>query len=59
MSRRAHEWRTNNHGDLLAALRSDSELSAPDLHLLFLDFPMTPPGLPGPESGFSIAFALL
>ncbi|MFD1533822.1 GMC family oxidoreductase [Pseudonocardia aurantiaca] len=50
---------TNNHGDLLAALRSDPELSAPDMHLLLVDLPMTPPGLPGPESGFSIAFALL
>ena len=50
---------TNNHGDLLAALRSDPALNAPDLHMLFADIPMTPPGMHGPESGFTIFFALL
>ena len=50
---------TNNHADLLAALRSGPALNAPDLHVLFADIPLTPPGMQGPESGFTIYFALL
>jgi choline dehydrogenase len=49
----------NNHADILAALRSDPALNAPDLHVLFGDIPLTPPGMQGPQSGFTIFFALL
>jgi choline dehydrogenase len=49
----------DNHADILAALRSDPALNAPDLHVLFGDIPLTPPGMQGPQSGFTIFFALL
>jgi choline dehydrogenase len=49
----------SNHTDILAALRSSPELSAPDLHILFADVPMAPPGVTGPASGFSLLFSLL
>ena len=49
----------NNHGEVLAALRSDPVLSVPDLHVLFVAVPLTPPSMQGPESGFSINFSVL
>jgi choline dehydrogenase len=49
----------NNHSDLIAALRSDPGLAAPDVQLLFLDIPFHPPTLVGPASGFTIGFAYL
>ncbi|HEY0695500.1 MAG TPA: GMC family oxidoreductase N-terminal domain-containing protein [Kribbella sp.] len=49
----------NNHFDLLAALRSDPGLLAPDLHILFCDVPLVPPGFTGPEHGFTIEYTLL
>jgi choline dehydrogenase len=47
-----------NHIDVLAAVRSDPALAAPDLHLLFADLPLAPPAMQG-QSGFTIGFALL
>jgi choline dehydrogenase len=47
-----------NHIDVLAAVRSDPALAAPDLHLLFADVPLAPPAMQG-QSGFTIGFALL
>jgi choline dehydrogenase len=49
----------NNHGDLIAALRSDPGLAAPDVQLLFLDIPLHSPSLVGPASGFTIGFSYL
>ena len=49
----------NNHGDALAALRTDPALPAPDVHILFNDVPLTPPGMQGPPNGYTIEFALL
>jgi choline dehydrogenase len=54
----------NNHVDVLAALRSDPGLAAPDLHVMFVDVPFVRPGLsvpelPGPDHGFTLAFSAL
>lgn len=49
----------NNHGDILGALRTDPTLTEPDVHVLFCDFPLTPPTMLAPESSFTIAFSLL
>jgi choline dehydrogenase len=49
----------NNHVDALAALRTNPALPAPDVHILFMDFPFTPPGMQGPHNGYTIAFSLL
>jgi choline dehydrogenase len=49
----------NNHSDALAALRTDPALRAPNLHILFLDIPLTPPGIQGPQNAYTIAFSLL
>jgi choline dehydrogenase len=49
----------NNHTDALAALRTNPALPAPDIHILFMDLPFTPPGMQGPRNGYTIAFALL
>jgi choline dehydrogenase len=49
----------NNHGDILAALHSDPSLNAPDLHILFVDVPFTPPGMQGPDSSFTLHFSFL
>jgi len=49
----------NNHGDALAALRTDPALPAPDVHILFADVPIIPPGMHGPQNGYTIRFALL
>ena len=49
----------NNHTDLVAALRSDPRLPAPDLQLLFADIPHHRPTLVGPSRGFPIGFSYL
>lgn len=45
----------NNHGEALGLLRSDPSLNYPDLQILFVDIPLTPPSAGGPESGYTIA----
>jgi choline dehydrogenase len=49
----------NNRGGVLAALRTDPALPAPNVHVVFMDFPYIPPGMHGPHNGYTIAFALL
>jgi choline dehydrogenase len=49
----------NNHGEALAALRTNPALPAPDVHIVFMDFPFIPPGMHGPQNGYTISFALL
>ena len=50
---------SNNHGDVLAALRTDPALEAPDVELLFIDVPFTRPILTAPSEGFTIAFSAI
>jgi choline dehydrogenase len=49
----------NDLADLMAAVRTDPELPAPDLHMLFLQVPYVPPGTPVPEHCFSIIYGLV
>jgi choline dehydrogenase len=49
----------NNHGDLIALLRSSPELDAPDVELLFMDLPFHPPTMTGPQNGYTIGFSYL
>ncbi|MGW4518208.1 GMC family oxidoreductase [Streptomyces sp. NPDC004393] len=49
----------NNHADLIAAVRSNPDLAAPDIQLIFSDVPYHPPTMPGPASGYTILFAAL
>jgi choline dehydrogenase len=49
----------SSHCDALAALRTDPALPAPDVHILFADLPIIPPGMQGPRNGFTIRFATL
>ncbi len=49
----------NNHGEALGLLRSDPDLGYPDLQILFVDIPLVPPSEGGPESGYTIAPALM
>jgi choline dehydrogenase len=51
--------RASNHGNAVAALRTDPALPAPDVHILFMDVPVIPPGMRGPQYGYTIRFALL
>jgi choline dehydrogenase len=44
--------------DVVAAVRTDPALSAPNLHVIFDDIPLAPPDMQG-QSGFTIGFALL
>jgi choline dehydrogenase len=44
--------------DVVAAVRTDPALSAPNFHVAFAGFPLAPPAMRG-QSGFTIAFALL
>jgi choline dehydrogenase len=44
----------NNHVEVLAAVRTNRTLPAPDIHLLFMDIAIAPPGLQGFTMGFSI-----
>jgi choline dehydrogenase len=50
---------TNNHGDVLAVLRTNSALGAPDVQLLFLDVPLVRPTGPAPADVYAIAFSAL
>jgi choline dehydrogenase len=49
----------NNHGEVLGLLRSDPELDAPDLQILFIDVPLTVPSLPGPDQGYALLVSLM
>jgi len=49
----------NNRGEAVAALRTSPALPAPNIHVLFLDFPNTPPGMAGPDNGYTFSLALL
>jgi choline dehydrogenase len=50
---------SNNHGDVIAPLRTDPALAAPDVELLFIDIPFARPNMPAPTEGFSIAFSAI
>src|SRR5258708_11038288 len=49
----------NNHGEALGLVRSDPGLDCPDLQILFVDMPVVPPSMGGPESGYTISSALM
>jgi choline dehydrogenase len=49
----------NNHGEALGLLRSEPHLDYPDLQIIFVDISLVPPGMGGPESGYTIAPALM
>ncbi|MFI5709347.1 GMC family oxidoreductase [Kribbella sp. NPDC051620] len=49
----------NNHADAVAMLQSRPDLTRPDVQLLFMDIPFHPPAMTGPETGYTIGFALL
>jgi choline dehydrogenase-like flavoprotein len=49
----------NNHGEALGLLCSDPDLDYPDLQILFVDISLVPPSMGGPESGYTIAPALM
>jgi choline dehydrogenase len=49
----------NNHGDLIAVVRSNPDLDAPDVQLLFMDLPFHPPTMTGPQNGYTIGFSHL
>ncbi len=49
----------NNHGEALGLVRSDLDLDCPDLQILFVDMPVVPPSMGGPESGYTISSALM
>jgi choline dehydrogenase len=44
--------------DVVAAVRTDSALMAPNVHIIFAGIPLAPPSMLG-HSGFTIGFALL
>jgi choline dehydrogenase len=50
----------NNHCDVLAALRADPASDVPDSHILFLDLPLSGPGVEDlAEPGYTIEFSML
>ena len=49
----------NNHGEVVAAVRSTAGLSAPDIQVFLIDVPFHPPWLTGPDAGYTIAFTTL
>ncbi|MCZ0984539.1 GMC family oxidoreductase [Streptomyces diastatochromogenes] len=49
----------NSHGELVAAVRTTSDLVAPDLHVFLIDVPYHPPSLQGPANGYTIVFSAL
>jgi choline dehydrogenase-like flavoprotein len=49
----------NNHGEVVAALRTTPDLTAPDIQVLLIDLPYHPPWMPGPADGYTIAFTVL
>jgi choline dehydrogenase len=48
-----------SHSGVLAALRTDPALPAPNVQVIYGDMPRTPPGMHGPRNGYTILFALL
>jgi len=48
-----------NHGEVVAALRTSADLSAPDIQVFLIDVPFHPPWLTGPAAGYTIAFTTL
>src|SRR5262249_23900764 len=49
----------NNQGEALGLLRSEPHLDYPDLQIIFVDISLVPPAMGGPESGYTIAPALM
>jgi choline dehydrogenase len=49
----------NNHGEAFGLVRSDPSSDVLDLQILFVAIPYHAMTLPGPEQGYSIAFALM
>jgi len=49
----------NNHGEAVGLVRSGPGLDHPDLQILLVDIPLVPPSDGGPESGYTIAAALM
>jgi choline dehydrogenase len=49
----------NNHGEALGLLRSEPHLDYPDLQIIFVDISLVPPVMGGPESGYTIAPAVM
>jgi choline dehydrogenase len=49
----------NNHGEVLAAVRTTADLSAPDIQVFLIDVPFHPSWLAGPAAGYTIAFTTL
>jgi choline dehydrogenase len=49
----------NNHGEVVAAIRTTADLSAPDIQVFLIDMPFHPPWLAGPAAGYTIAFTTL
>lgn len=49
----------NNHGEALGLLRSEPDLGYPNLQIIFVDISLVPPSMGGPESGYTIAPALM
>jgi choline dehydrogenase len=49
----------NNHGEVVAAVRTTPDLAAPDVQVLLIDLPYHPPWMPGPAVGYTIAFAVM
>jgi choline dehydrogenase len=49
----------NNHGELVAAVRTTPDRAAPDIQLIFVDVPYHPSSMAGPANGYTIAFTVL
>lgn len=49
----------NNHGEALGLLCSEPDLGYPNLQIIFVDISLVPPSMGGPESGYTIAPALM
>jgi choline dehydrogenase len=48
-----------NHGEMYAALRSDTAGEAPDLHLFPILLPLAPPGYEPPRAGYVLASGVM
>jgi len=49
----------NNHGEIVAAVRTNPDLAAPDVQLFLIDVPYHPQSMQGPAYGYTIAFVAL
>ncbi|WP_377273083.1 GMC family oxidoreductase [Peterkaempfera sp. SMS 1(5)a] len=49
----------NNHGEIVAAVRTAPNLAAPDVHVFLVDIPYHPPWIQGPATGYTIVFSAL